>query len=231
MTAINEFVIRPATQDVDIFKEVYLHDEYGVADWVRPGDRIIDIGAHIGCFALKCAEHGAGLIHCYEPHYGNRRVLNNNAVIIPSETSVIGLAIAAPHCKFALMVNAKPTHTACHRAAADNSGPPYGPAASTRVMCSSLSSAVSRMLGKIRLLKIDCEGSEFDAIKDPDVEWSRVDRVVMEIHEIRRHEDKVAALLSNDWFSTHFRSLGFDVVIKDHPVCPGDLWLLDARKT
>lgn len=73
-----EFAYRPGTQDELCIREVIFRNEYKLPDRFEPDDRIVDIGAHIGSFAVACLERGAKKLWCYEPVSGNFELLDKN---------------------------------------------------------------------------------------------------------------------------------------------------------
>lgn len=73
----HEVTFRPYTQDLGILFEVLEHNRYNVPDDID-GTPIIDIGAHIGAFALACLHKGALRVVCYEPDEDNFDLLEHN---------------------------------------------------------------------------------------------------------------------------------------------------------
>src|SRR5687768_9023756 len=70
--------LRRHTQDEMAYREVLIENEYGLPDALSPRDQVVDIGAHIGCFAIACLNRGVGFVECYEPCPDNFAVLNEN---------------------------------------------------------------------------------------------------------------------------------------------------------
>ena len=60
-----QFKVRPNTYDASIFDYVCRQNEYELAD--LNGKRILDIGGHIGSFAVKAVAHGAEQVVSFEP--------------------------------------------------------------------------------------------------------------------------------------------------------------------
>jgi len=70
--------IRPGTMDADVVSEMR-RDEYHVADYVRDGDLVIDVGAYIGAFALHVKQICPGArVLCLEPMPSNFAALQEN---------------------------------------------------------------------------------------------------------------------------------------------------------
>jgi FkbM family methyltransferase len=76
------FECRPKTQDATTASEVLRDNCYAIPEWLRPTDRIIDGGAHIGSFTTLCSLRGAGLVHAYEPDVDNFHFLCRNTAAL-----------------------------------------------------------------------------------------------------------------------------------------------------
>lgn len=73
-----ELSFRPRTQDELVIREVLFRNEYHLPDRFESTDRIVDIGSHIGMFAVACLERGAKRLWCYEPDPDNFAHLDRN---------------------------------------------------------------------------------------------------------------------------------------------------------
>lgn len=73
---MSQFKVRPNTYDASIFDYVCRQNEYELAD--LSGKRILDIGGHIGSFAVKAVAHGAEQVVSFEPDDGNYELLEFN---------------------------------------------------------------------------------------------------------------------------------------------------------
>ncbi len=72
---------REGTTDEKVIKEIFDNRAYrkpSINFDVEPGDRWLDLGAHIGCFANWAIEKGAESVICYEPEPSNYEVLKTN---------------------------------------------------------------------------------------------------------------------------------------------------------
>src|SRR3990167_10723637 len=86
--------IRKNTCDSAIAQSVLVRNEYGLPSDLR-GAVILDIGAHIGAFAVACQKRNAKLIHCYEPDPENFELLIHNVDEDPESRTQIVVVDAA----------------------------------------------------------------------------------------------------------------------------------------
>ena len=125
--------LRPDTIDRRLFRDVVLRNEYDLPARFQPHDVILDIGAHIGSFALAALRRGAGAVYCWEADPDNFRLLENNL------RPYAGRVFLSPHAvwrsdrpvaqlSFHGPTRATPALAACPRTAADK---PYTPGRST----------------------------------------------------------------------------------------------------
>lgn len=172
---------RRATLDEQIIKSVLAREEYFRFDPAfrpTPGQTVIDIGANIGTFALVAAKYvGAkGRVISIEPHPENLRYLNRNirqnnlgdvVMIVPGAISAVAGSIE-------LFVSN--VQSGLHSTKLDHG---HG---SVTVRASTLSEIMQQhRVERCDLLKIDCEGSEFEFLPAIDNEtWRRVKRIAME---------------------------------------------------
>jgi FkbM family methyltransferase len=89
----------------------------------------------------------------------------------------------------------------------------HGSGRTVEVATSGLDDVFAQMGGKVDLIKIDCEGAEYDMIYGSDQKnWSSVQRLVLEYHHVEGQSwDELRA-----WFA----AVGLSVM-KDEPVSPG----------
>lgn len=73
---MTQIKLRPSTYDASIFEHVVNQNEYELAD--LKGKRILDIGGHIGSFAIKAMRHNADYVVSFEPNEENYDLLVHN---------------------------------------------------------------------------------------------------------------------------------------------------------
>src|SRR5579875_3089434 len=71
-----KYLMRLFSLDWFIAHEIFTQEVYHVS--VRPGDEVIDGGAHIGMFSLYCASRGAATCYSFEPSEENLPILRAN---------------------------------------------------------------------------------------------------------------------------------------------------------
>lgn len=70
-------VFRPGTTDSGIYDRVAAGNCYGLPERFEPGDLVIDVGAHIGCFSYEAVRRGATVIG-FEPDPDNTALAQRN---------------------------------------------------------------------------------------------------------------------------------------------------------
>jgi FkbM family methyltransferase len=154
---------------------------------VRPGDRVVDVGANVGAFAVLAASRGA-MVDAYEPHPETFAHLERNTT---------GLAVR------------------CVQAAVVGEATPGG----TVALAPSEESTTRHRLGRrgievpavgiskviaagCDLLKIDCEGAEFELVDGAGPEaWRAVWRVACEVHPWAGEVERFASTLERLGFT------------------------------
>ena len=161
--------------------EIFAFSEYAF-DWeLEEEPLLVDIGAHVGSFTLWVAErYPRCRAVCFEPdpdafsylvrNVGGVATLTERAVGAHGATATLHRPIAAG-------------------AISSLHGTSPGDAVAADVVALE---DVLGTLGDVSLLKLDCEGCEYDLILDtPPEAWARVRRVVLEYHPVDGHDSSV----------------------------------------
>ena len=174
------FVVR-SKMDIWSIKESVVDRCYEVHGFpIDPNWTIFDIGAAIGDFSIRAAQHPTNRVIAFEPFPESfdlltRNIeLNNcsNVVAIPSAvasrtgTLELDLSSGEPlHLETAVDIAPAPDHQT--------------------VESISLKDAIDRYTdGAVDLLKLDCEGAEYDILGEASPETlTKIERIVMEYHE------------------------------------------------
>ena len=142
---------------------------------IKPEDTIVDIGGHIGSFTVKAASLASnGKVYTFEPFPSTYAVLAKNTENLKNveiqQTAVSG-ASGAQELFFS---SSNPAENSLLRKT-DNS---------IEVPLVTLTDAFDKNhIKNVDLLKVDCEGAEYDILFNAGDSLSIVQKMVMEIHE------------------------------------------------
>lgn len=183
--------------------EVFADDTYRLAetlDGLGESPKVLDLGAHIGCFSLGVLRQTPGAqIHAYEPSPATASWLSRNVESNrPGSVTVHQEAVGDVAGTLTVVDNGEVSvHNGMLHAA--DGGP------TVDVPMVPFAVALERLGGTVDLVKMDIEGAEYalTAGSDPAI-WQGVSRVVMEYHALPGH--------SWDELATFFASVGL------HPV-------------
>jgi FkbM family methyltransferase len=188
---------RPGTWDEKIWGLVNRLNEYRLPPRFQPEDVILDVGAHIGSFSNACLERGAGRVYAFEANLENYRIAVKNlaswgrdrcqvehtAVWRSDDTddflwftpSSDPLNTGGGNVVFENEERVQICGDECQCNAEDfNDGSLVG--------CIGLD-AILEDSGPVRLLKLDCEGSEFPILYTSK-RLDQVEEIVGEFHEV-----------------------------------------------
>jgi FkbM family methyltransferase len=172
---------RPDTDDEAVWREAHLLNVYQVPERFEAADVIVDVGAHIGCFALLCLERGAGHVHAIEPSPTNQELLVRNLAAFNSRSTLY--AGAAWPCAGKLTFHA--SGTASGFCTAD---PACGQGEIPALAFDDLvRQAADSGSGRVRFLKLDCEGAEWELLASSQA-LHLVDELAGEYHQDRAPE-------------------------------------------
>ena len=148
-------------------QEVLYGDCYRLASVDKQARTIVDIGANVGLFALAARRYFArAAIHCYEPNPEVLPHLRSNCAQIGAH---IHEAAVGETAGFASLENRGSSLQTTANASTTGT-----------IRIESFSSVVDG-LGPIDLLKLDCEGAEWEMFRCNEA-WQRIRAVVMEYH-------------------------------------------------
>ena len=160
------------------FMELLLTDVYQLEQVSRPVRTVLDIGANVGLFCLA-ARHvfPEATIHAYEPNPHLEAFLK-----VQAETASCRYfmeAVAAEDGKVNLTLEEDSVLTRSERSDAGDI-----PAVAFRKV-------IERIGGSVDLLKLDCEGAEWELFEDEDA-WENIRNVSMEYHLWPNHTHEEA---------------------------------------
>lgn len=146
-----------------------------------------DVGAHVGTFACHLAEVvPQASITCFEPSAGTVEYLQRNIDQngLTGRISVVEAALAG-ETGFALFED--------HGGASVHNGlkeahpvdDPHAAGSAVKVATLSFDDAIAQAAGPVTLVKLDCEGGEYQlAYNSKPESWADVQRVVLEYHDV-----------------------------------------------
>jgi FkbM family methyltransferase len=182
---------------------------------LQPGWTVVDLGAAIGEFAIAAASHPVSRVLAFEPSPASVALLHENASLNRLENIEI----------FDLAVSDK-----AGTARLDTSGEPLqmttraGNAQSIEVRSITLSEVLALAGGEIDLLKIDCEGAEYEILmSSTGFVLDRIHRIVLEYHDHR------ADVLHTDLIR-HLAGSGFEVEVFPNVVHPTEIGYMRAAR-
>ena len=163
-------------QDANMHREVIEVNQYSLTKEELAGRSVIDVGANIGAFSLLAASLGAKKVIGIEPVSKTFNLFQSN-VTRSGLSSIIALKnlVSAEHGKYFQISNDN-----------DNAGANsmYNVAENSEMVLSlSLSTILKMVEDDNILLKLDCEGAEYDILLNAtQEEMSRINEIVLEIH-------------------------------------------------
>ncbi len=164
---------RSNTWDKDIYRCVHTLNEYKLPTTFNKKDVGIDIGAHIGSFSTACVERHIGKILAFEVHPENFKLLVNNT---KSYSNVLAYNIAV------WKNNTDRVSVPTGFPGQNTGGLPVRE--ETHGMYTAPTITLDKIIenyDKIRIIKLDCEGSEFPILANFNG-FEKVDEFVGEYH-------------------------------------------------
>lgn len=179
------FRVRHKTSDTDILNQV---DDYfrHVSDFT--GDTVLDIGGHIGGFTVGAILHGASKVYTVEPTPTALDVLEKNIAGFEDKVTLYEGAVVGHRQSptVTLLIN---KGLATGRNSTDVFGT-YTILKKNQIRHKVKAIDARKLYGYVRptVIKLDCEGAEYDILLNgPDIPNS-VHTVIMELHH-RGHSD------------------------------------------
>jgi FkbM family methyltransferase len=170
---------RPDTQDEIVYDEVVIENEYELPERFEATDTIIDVGAHIGIFALACFGRGAGRVISFEPDPDNCKVLRINH---PHLEHCYSMPVWGNNEPIEFLPNCvHPHYTAIPRMyRAGWRGERWQAIPIDQIL---------HDFSPVRLLKLDCEGAEFSIFRHGTL-FRNCQTIVGELHHMYTHESE-----------------------------------------
>ena len=208
--------MRVKSTDLMQLTTIWLTREYEAPGFeIKDTDTIIDVGGHIGLFMLFCEQFcHKGKIYCFEPASDNYKIfLDNTKMNNFKNVFPFNIAVSKQDGKIPLYLN---DDTSGHSIFLKNSN-------SIQVDSITLQKIFDlNNIEKCNLLKLDCEGSEYEIIDSlPESYFSMIDKMIIEYH----FAEKYPKLLTN--LIKKLERTSFSVDVKK---LSGDMGLIFAIK-
>jgi FkbM family methyltransferase len=156
--------LRRGTLDWSIWQSVVMHNEYCLPEQFRPTDVVIDIGAHTGAFSFACLSRGAGRVFALEPEPENYQLARQNLARFGGRSYLDNRAVwrsDGPGRRLFHTPSLDPRNTGGGGVFATGGGTPVE-AIGLDALLDEL--AAGHGVRRVRLLKVDCEGSEYPVL-------------------------------------------------------------------
>ena len=173
-----------------------------------PGDTVIDIGANVGLFAILAARivGPQGKVFACEPASATFARLERNIKLNNfGNVTAINAAIGGANGEAQLCLGDRSAYAALRQEGGGDLQSSPGAAAMETVRVRTLASVVEEFgIDRVKLLKLDCEGAEYDIFGGLAPKIARkIDQVSMEVHNIPGHSTtEIPQMLDRLGFAT-----------------------------
>ena len=189
--------IRVKSTDLMQLTTIWLIREYEVPGFeIKENDTVIDVGGHIGLFMLFCEQFcRKGKIYCFEPVLDNYTIFLDNVKLNNLENVFsFNTAVSKQDGNIPLYLND------------DASGHSVFLKSSNSIQVESITLQKIFDLNNIKkcnLLKLDCEGSEYEIINSlPDSYFSMIDKMIIEYHFAEKYPKLLTDLIKKLEFTS-----------------------------
>ena len=208
--------IRVNSTDLMALTNVWMIKEYNIENFnITENDKIIDVGAHIGLFSLLASQFcKSGKIFSFEPTRENFDLLVANLELNQIKNVFpFNLAVSKNPTKVDLFLH---DDQSAHSVVSKSTK-------TIRVQSTSLQSIFDKNnIESCKLLKLDCEGAEYEIIDSlPSEYFQRIENMVIEYHLADSRPELVKNLINK------IQNMGFKIETKPHY---NDMGFLIARK-
>jgi FkbM family methyltransferase len=190
---MSEFTLRPETMDGWIFDEIHTRNVYRLPGSFSSRDVVIDIGAHIGIFTLAALNRGCRRVHGVEADAENHRVAARNLQTYIEEGLVSLTHAAVWRSDENDDVLRFSGYTSVGRLINTGGGNVIwsedGPVVPKMSFDELVRGAATEGDGRVRLVKFDCEGSEWPILFTSET-LHLVEEICGEFHDIGGARDQ-----------------------------------------
>lgn len=197
-------------------------DVYHVRRYLRDADWVLDIGANIGAFCLFVKEAYPGVnVVCVEPMPSNLEVLRENI----GDCAIIEPAAISGHSGTVRIYDFGLANSGCH-SMYDLGVPGAKPVEVQGITLMSLFEKYN--ICRLRFLKLDCQGAEYDVIQSAGADLlRRIDVIAMEVHRTIAAGDSVLGTIPDQ---TERAKAMFESLKQTHVLVHGDMFSFDTEQ-
>ena len=172
------FIFERMTMDEIIFNNVYIKNDYQIKN-LKSTDVVIDIGAHRGSFSKLCLDLGCKNVVSFEPEKENYNLLQKNLESY-SGVRTFNMAVYGHNANEVDLYSYPTKWNTGMNTLYNIKQEGYKNYSIQKVRCISLDDILNQ-LERVRLIKIDTEGSEFEIIMNSKL-LHKVNEIVGEFH-------------------------------------------------
>lgn len=198
-----DFMVRPETHDRNIVQEIWDKKFYSYE--IKPGDVVVDIGAHIGSFSVWALHHGANIV-AFEPDEVNFNLLSHNIdeakKTCAGNADVHNTAVRSSRGVFFMNRGAEGQPNTGGYKVIDEVEAVKTTEPLQRIDNITKTDLIFKHTPIIDFLKLDCEGSEFDILENlTDEQWGQINSIMMEWHFDKMRADRLVELIKSKGFA------------------------------
>ena len=156
-------VLLPDVESLDVYHHIWFRQDYEKVAKPHEGDIVIDVGAHVGLFTLRCLKcHKVSFVVAVEPHPLNAKLLRANLALnrLKRKSTVVEAALGRREGMGELYVaDAAGQHSLFYDERKHKGRP------ALRVRITTADKLVHELhLKRVDFMKIDVEGAELDVL-------------------------------------------------------------------
>ena len=194
--------------DTSVVSDIYFNTPYTKDDFeIQDNWLVLDVGANVGVFSTYVVKQAKNVkVYAYEPAKDNFDFLNNNIKRNNLTTNIKAFNVAVTGKE------GKKINLYIHSLGSGGNSLYHEQAKSDKtetVLTTSLNEIIKlNKISNVDLLKLDCEGAEFDILLNSSKNvLSKIRRVAIETHEVNGHSVKeLQKFLNTHGFKTYINS-------------------------
>jgi len=175
------FKHRKGTSDWGVIQNTYLNNDYRLPNKFPVRAIVIDVGAHIGTFAVACAERGASKVISFEPDLENFYYLEENTGQYRNIVLCHHNAVWSRSTRM-MTANGYPVEPSGEVNCGGFSLVTHEPVEDTRDISALAIDTILDNFDEVHTLKLDCESSEWPILY-ASKQLYKVQNIIGEFHE------------------------------------------------